>query len=135
MIFIHLISAMFGQSIWKYPLVTFGNIPFSLGIILMLTTLITLTNTIANNAAIILFHVQTPLEKAGIIIERRYYNYRTIKPIYPTLFLSTLIIYCYVRGYYHLYPAIFILAFGLNFAKLTMKLVVSCHRKQLKNSI
>lgn len=125
MICVHLVSALFGQSIWNYQLLTLGNITLNMGMLLMLTTLVTLTNAIVNNVAIILFHVQTPLERAGIKIQRRYYNYSTIKPIYPTLFLSALIIYSYYNGYYHLYPAIFIFAFGFNFAKLTMKLVVS----------
>lgn len=136
MIFIHVLSAIFGQEFWSYDIFGFNNLTLQLRTLLSLMTILTLTISIVNNISIILFNVKTPLERAGIVLQRKHCNKyfgQILKPIWPAMFLIVLIIYCYNHGYYHLNPTMFVLAFGFNFAKLTMKLVVAhCTNSELE---
>ncbi|KAF7491797.1 Choline/ethanolaminephosphotransferase 1 [Sarcoptes scabiei] len=127
MIAVHLVSAIFGQSIWSQTLSLTPTLALELRTIFLILTLLSLLNSILSNAAIVLLGIRTPLERLGAPIKRRYdgISFKTIKPILPALFLSILIYYSYQQGYYHLNPTMFILAFGFNFAKLTMKLVIA----------
>lgn len=123
MILTHLVTAVYGQSIWNYQIHVGTIVSIELRTLLSIATLITLFNSIIYQTSIILLGRQTPLEKAGVKIERNK-NFNPYKPLLAPLFLSVLIYYCYTNGYYHMNPAMFILFCGLSFAKMTMKLVV-----------
>nr|XP_046913672.1 cholinephosphotransferase 1-like [Dermatophagoides farinae] len=124
MILTHLVTAVYGQSIWNYQIHVGTIVSIELRTLLSFATLITLFNSIIYQTSIILLGRQTPLEKAGVKIERNK-NFNPYKPLLAPLFLSVLIYYCYTNGYYHMNPAMFILFCGLSFAKMTMKLVIA----------
>ncbi|KAH9417603.1 hypothetical protein DERP_010417 [Dermatophagoides pteronyssinus] len=124
MILTHLVTAIYGQSIWNYRIYVGTIVSIELRTLLSILTLITLFNSILYQTSIILLGRQTPLEKAGVKIERNR-NFKPLKPVFAPLFLSVLIYYCYTNGYYHMNPTMFILFCGLIFAKMTMKLVIA----------
>ena len=124
MILIHSFAAIYGQSIWSDTTVTLlPGITLTLTQLLAVLSLSSLANAILSNAAIVLFGVQTPLDKAGLKIPRRQGN--RIIPVIPVTVLSILAMISYKLGYFHLNCMMYVLLFGFTYAKLTMKLVVS----------
>lgn len=122
MITIHLVSALFGQSVWRHSVIVSGY-PITVAQVLTFMTLATFTSAILGNAAVILLKVKTPLEQAGVRIPRKQCN--RIKPLLPVAILLSLLAIVYYFGYYHHSSFMFIILFGVTLAKLTMKLVVS----------
>lgn len=123
MILIHLASAIFGQTLWSSTTLSVLGFTFTLTQVLAFFSLASLANAVLSNAAIVVFGVATPLEKAGVSIPRR--QEAPNKPVLPVAMLSTLAVIAYKLGYFHLNPTMYVLTFGFAYAKLTMKLVVS----------
>ena len=135
MIVIHLASALFGQSIWSTTVITLGSYSLTLSQVLALFTLATLSNAIASNALIVLFGAATPLDRLGVSIPRKHQaGFDRAVPLIPITVLTTVLAIAYSLGYYHINYTLFILTFGLTYAKLTMKLVVSIWRRCKNNS-
>ena len=124
MIVIHLVSAIWGQSIWSTPIVFLFGHQWILSEVLSLMTLATLSNAIISNASFVLLNVKTPLDRLGVNIPRKK-GLITILPAIPVILLTLIMVIAYNYGYYHVNCTMFILTFGFTYAKLTMKLVVS----------
>ncbi|KAI2806737.1 hypothetical protein BLOT_008695 [Blomia tropicalis] len=132
MIVIHLVSAIWGQSIWSTPIVFLFGHQWILSEVLSLMTLATLLNAIISNASFVLLNVKTPLDRLGVNIPRKK-GLITILPAIPVILLTLIMMIAYNYGYYHVNCTMFILTFGFTYAKLTMKLVIAhCTKSDLE---
>jgi hypothetical protein len=122
MVAIHLLSCIYGQKFWHYPLISFFGIELSPGQLLAVSTIITVSIALINNVRIILGK-KTPLDEMGVKIPRR--NDNIWPPFWSAAIMTLLAVVSYATGYFHVSPSLFVFTFGFTFAKLTMKLVVS----------
>lgn len=121
MILVHSLTAMYGQRFWQTVLFSILGFKIQLVHVVAFCTYASLIRSIIENAKMALFGLPTPLEAVGINIPRRS---SVIQPLVPLGILIALSHFCYVKGLFSVSLTIFTLAFGLSFAKLTMKLVM-----------
>lgn len=116
-IFIHLLTAFYGQQIWRSLI--FG---IELRMILGFVSLLSMIGTILCNIGYVLGnktsideYVKVP-RKTGI---------QVWNPVVPVSILTMFAIKAFNSGLFQPNPSIFIIAFGLAYAKLTLRLVIA----------
>ncbi|KAG8187356.1 hypothetical protein JTE90_016906 [Oedothorax gibbosus] len=117
-IFIHLITAFYGQQIWRAEL--FFNV--ELRMIVGTLTLLSLCANIISNLGYVLGN-KTPLDNY-VKIPRKM-SLQIWNPLVPVTILTIFTLKAYSSGLFYANPCLFVIAFGLAYAKLTVKLVIA----------
>lgn len=121
MIIVHTLTAIYGQRMWHAHLMTVFGMRVTVLHVLAIASLATLVRAIFQNATMAILGKETPLETLGVRIPRRRAIYA---PLVPLAFLMVLTTINYGLGLFEASPAVFMMTFGLSFAKLTMTLVM-----------
>lgn len=126
-IIVHLITSLFGQQFWSQIIVfQFSGIQFTLLTVLWLLTCCSLIWSQITNLMIAFDQWPTPLDRF-VKIPRNQRSTR-FNALILAVILTGISLWCFYWNDNQLYitnPLLFILTFGLAFAKLTFKLQVS----------
>ncbi|XP_035230368.1 cholinephosphotransferase 1-like [Stegodyphus dumicola] len=117
-ILIHLLTAVFGQHIWRTE-VLFG---LELRMIVGMCTVLSLCGTIIANMGYILGN-KTPLDDFIQIPRKK--TPQIWNPLIPVSMLTFFAAQAYNAGLFDPNPSLFVIAFGFAYAKLTVKLVIT----------
>lgn len=119
-IFGYLVTTVYGQRIWLYPLIEFSGLRLTFGNLLVFCGIGLLLGSIRENLQYSLMGKLTPFEELGIMIPRQ-------KPNNNSLFaVGFLITCCYVNYFYGLMKLnslVFLFIYGFSFSKLIISLV------------
>ncbi|GFT31883.1 hypothetical protein NPIL_208611 [Nephila pilipes] len=115
--FVHLLTAFYGQHIWRSLI--FG---IELRMILGFVSLLSMIGTIICNIGYVLGN-KTPIDDYVKIPRKT--GIQVWNPIVPASILTLFAIKVFNSGLFHPNPSIFIIAFGLAYAKLTLRLVIA----------
>ncbi|GBM21201.1 Choline/ethanolaminephosphotransferase 1 [Araneus ventricosus] len=114
---IHLLTAYYGQQFWRSTI--FG---LELRLIIGFVSLLSMCGTIITNIGYVLGN-KTSLDE--YVKVPRKMGIQIWNPVVPVSILTLFAVKAYISGLFHSSPSIFIIAFGLAYAKLTMKLVIA----------
>ena len=123
MIFVHIITSIFGQQLWHQKV--FGDI--TIVHTLFIITITALISSIINNILIIT-GADTPMD-AYIRIPRKSDKTKW-NPLIPLLIITALAIHGFFSGIFETNSILFIFSYGLAFAKLSFKLQVNSKKIQ-----
>jgi len=120
----YLITTIYGQKIWLYPLFEFSGLRLTFGNLLVFCGIALLLCSICENIQISMMGKSTPLEQMGIKIPRK----KESKTTYNSLFtIGSLITMCYINylyGLMRLNSLVFLFIYGFSFSKLIINLVL-----------
>lgn len=123
-IFGYILTTVYGQKIWLYPLIEYSAIRLTSGNLLVFAGIGVLLCSICENIEISLMGKPTPIEQIGILIPRR----RVTASTYNSLFaIGILITCCYINYFYGLMKLnqqVFLFLYGFSFTKLIITLVL-----------
>lgn len=133
MIAIHLLTAKYGQRLWRTKIFSLGPwFDFELVHLLAMMTVTTLARAILDNYKMATGRKPTPLDELGIKLPFKK-GPSIWNPVYSCGALVFLTFLAFTCGYFTISPTIFVLTYGFAFAKLTVRLVVSTLSKIVIN--
>lgn len=123
-IFGYLITVVYGQRIWLYPLIEFTGLRLTFGNLLVFCGIGLLLGSIRDNLQYSLMGKPTPLEELGVMLPRKKPNRTTYNSLFAVGFLITCCYCCYFHGLMKLNSLVFLFIYGFSFAKLIITLVI-----------
>jgi len=123
-IFGYILTTIYGQKIWLYPLFEYSGLRLTLGNLLVLAGIALLLCSICENIQISLMGKATPIEQMGIMIPRKKLTAATYNPLFAVGFLITCCYINYFYGLMKLNQLVFLFLYGFSFTKLIITLVL-----------
>lgn len=118
------LTTIYGQKIWLYPLIEYSGLRLTFGNMLVFSGIALLLCSICENIQFSLMGKETPIEQIGIKIPRKKITRKTYNSLFAIGFL---IACCYINYFYGLLKLnslVFLLIYGFSFAKLIITLVL-----------